>query len=88
MFINPFRKLCNDRATLNKNDMKLKITYWHRARPILGTAQVKSVQELKTRASNHTLSKIHSFSVLAKKNAFLPHRRLYHNHVACILNNL
>ena len=47
--------------------MKLKITYWHRARPILGTAQVKSVQELKTRASNHTLSKIHLFSVLAKK---------------------
>lgn len=44
-----------------------KITSWHRARPILGTAQVKSVQELKTRASNHTLSKIRSFSVLAKK---------------------
>ena len=67
MFINSFRKLCNERATLNKNDMKLKITSWHRARPILGKAQVKSVQELKTRASNHTLSKIRSFSVLAKK---------------------
>lgn len=67
MFINPFRKLLNERATLKRKDMKLIITYWHRARPILGTAQVKSVQELKTRASNHTLSKIHSFSVLAKK---------------------
>lgn len=39
MFINPFRKLPNERATLNRNDMKLKITYWHRAGPILGTVK-------------------------------------------------